>query len=603
MTAPDQHNPPVYAVAAGAVLHAHAADTLEPAVLLHTFLPPGVAEPLGAPDARVDVHADGADTGTVTVRVLAGGVSLSWSLPVAPFVAALPGQPGDDGRMVLLAVVDAEPEPSFWAMPADCEQLAAELQIPVADLVEALHGRLTPWLADDLAGLLHDDEHDRAVDRSPAQTLATAVLAHYRGDLDASSATTRLVRAIELAPDEYSLELGALLCGALVQAVQVTTPAHRAAVLAETGPFETEALRLLTELPPALEAVPPAEQVDTTMALLVAGADREEVVRAGVSTVARLAREGLGTDLPDDELLQRLGMLDDAGLARLARLWVDLAAAAALPGDDERRTAELAERVTVEGVPGASWLRATAVVLAGTAVELSGRRADALAAPLAAVRTLLDSEPAVDAQVAAAGLRACLELARYARQRGRVGPGRWLQAPVTSAVTATTSALLEGLDRDVAVDLLDQLLADDVEGPDLLDGLVCAASQLLVEVDPRSDDALRRAQVAELVQSAAPGPRGERWLLVALLRKAPEHDPGALDLRAFLPGDGGVDPDRAAARAGRPGVLRAGLGCLEALAGSFGAEAVMPREELLGVVLPTALVEHDLLRTPTTDDD
>ena len=182
-------------------------------------------------------------------------------------------------------------------------------------------------------------------------------------------------------------------------------------------------------------------------------------------------------------------------------------------------------------------------------------------------------------------------------------PGRWLQAPVTSAVTATTAALLEGLDRDVAVDLLDELLADDVEGPDLLDGFVCATSQLLVEADPRSDDTLRRAQVAELVQSVAAGPRGERWLLVALLREAPEHDPGALDLRAFLPGDAGVDADRAAARAGRSGMLRAGLGCLDALAASFGAEAVMPREDLLGIVLPTALVEHDLLRTPASAAD
>jgi hypothetical protein len=153
--------------------------------------------------------------------------------------------------MVLLAVVDAEPAPSFWAAPADCEDLGRRAAAAGADLVEALQGRLTPWLADDLAGLLHDDEHDRAVDRSPAQTLASAVLAHYRGDLDASSATTRLVRAIELAPDDYSVELGALLCSALVQALAMTTPAHREAVLAATGPFESEALRLLTELPPS----------------------------------------------------------------------------------------------------------------------------------------------------------------------------------------------------------------------------------------------------------------------------------------------------------------------------------------------------------------
>ena len=600
VTAPEQHSPPVYAFAAGAVLHAHAADTLEPAVLLHTFLPPGLGEALGAPGVRVDVHGDGAGSGTVTVRVLAGSASLSWQLPVAPFVAALPGQPGDEGRMVLLAVVDAEPEPSFWARPADCEALAAELQIPVSDLAEALHGRLTPWLADDLAGLLHDDEHDRAVDRSPAQTLATAVLAHYRGDLDASSATTRLVRAIELAPEEYSVELGALLCAALVQALDATGPAQRAAVLQATGPFETEALRLLTDLPPALEAAGPAERIDTTMQLMLAGADREETLRAGVSTVARLAREALGTDLPDEEVLQRLGMLDDAGLARLARLWVDLAAAvSAAPGTEDGLIDALALRVCDQGVPGSTWLRSTAVVLAGTAVELAGRRADAVTAPLQVVRKLVSTEPSLDVAGAAEGLRACLVLARFVRQRGAVGPGRWLQAPVTAAVTATSSALTEGLDREVAVDLLDELLEDDVEGPDLLDGFVCATAQLLAEVDPRGDDALRRAQVAELLQSLPAGPRGGRWLLTALLREAPAHDPGALDLTASLPSDAGVDPDKAAARAGRGGMLRLGLECLEALATSFGEEAVMPREELLGVVLPTALVEHDLLRRPT----
>ena len=123
MTAPEQHSPPVYACAAGAVVHGHAGDTLEPAVLLHTFLPAGVD--LRDSPARVDVHSDGPGTGTVTLRVLTEGVSLSWRLPVAPFVAALPGQPGEDGRMVLLAIVDAEPAAGFWAEDADCERLAA----------------------------------------------------------------------------------------------------------------------------------------------------------------------------------------------------------------------------------------------------------------------------------------------------------------------------------------------------------------------------------------------------------------------------------------------------------------------------------------------
>ena len=41
---PEQHFPPVHACAAGAVLHAHAGSTLEPAVVLHTLLPPVAAE-------------------------------------------------------------------------------------------------------------------------------------------------------------------------------------------------------------------------------------------------------------------------------------------------------------------------------------------------------------------------------------------------------------------------------------------------------------------------------------------------------------------------------------------------------------------------------
>jgi hypothetical protein len=76
-----------------------------------------------------------------------------------------------------------------------------------------------------------------------------------------------------------------------------------------------------------------------------------------------------------------------------------------------------------------------------------------------------------------------------------------------------------------------------------------------------------------------------------------------LDLRAFLPADAGLDVERAATRAGRGGVLRAGLRCLDALATCFGAETVMPREELLGIVLPSALAEHDLLRTPASVAD
>jgi hypothetical protein len=593
VTAPEQLSPPVYACAAGAVLHAHASDTLEPAVLLHTFLPAG--GDLDSPEAIVDVHGDGPGSSTVTVRVLAGGRSLSWQLPVAPFVAALPGQPGDDGRMVLLAVVDSEPAPDFWAVPVDCEQLAAELQLPVADLVDALRGRLTPWLADDLEMLLHDDAHDRAVDRSPAQTLATAVLSHYRGDLAAEQRTTELVRALELAPEDFTAELAARLCAALVTALDVAGPAARAAVTERTGPFETEALRLLSELPGRLAAAPVEQHVDVAMQFLAAGADRDEVLRAAVSVLARLAREGVGPDLPDDELLRRLGMVDDAGLVRLAGLWVDLAAAVSNPPDDDTAAmTALAGRVVAEGVPGHAWLRSTAAALAALGLEVAARRSERIAEPLQAVRRLLaeeDTDPV-------AGLLACLALARFARSRAGAGPGHWLQVPAPAAAHAATSGLLAGLQREVVVDLLAEVLAEDVDGVDLLDGFICATAQLLVHVEPREEPALRRAQVEELLSAVPGGPRGARWLLVACLREAPGHDGSALDLGPFLPGEPAVDADRAAAKAGRQGMLDAGLTCLDALAATFGEAADMSREELLGLVLPSALAEHDLLRRP-----
>jgi hypothetical protein len=594
VTAPEQLSPPVYACAAGAVLHAHAGDTLEPAVLLHTFLPTAGGD-LDAPESRVDVHSDGPGSATVTVRVLAEGRSLSWRLPIAPFVAALPGQPGDDGRMVLLAVVDAEPEQDFWAVPVDCERLAAELQLPVADLVDALRGRLTPWLADDLELLLHDDAHDRAVDRSPAQTLAAAVLAHYRADLAAEQRSTDLVRALELAPDEFTLELGGRLCAALVTAFASTGPAAVAAVIERTGPFESEALRLLTELPALLEPVAAESRTDAAMQFLVAANDRDETVRAAVSVIARLAREGFGPDLPDDELLRRLGMVDDAALVRIARLWVDLAAAAAAPpvGDDAA-VPGLAARVQAEGAPGAAWLRSTAAALAEAALQVAGRRNERVAEPLLAVRRLLAGE---DADVSVA-LHACLALARFVRTRAGVGPGRWLEVPPAAAAHAAAAALLDGLERDVVVDLLAETLEDDVDGVDLLDGLVCATAELLVHVEPREDPALRRAQVEEALAAVPAGPRGGRWLMATMLREAHAHDTSAIDLGPFLPPDAGAEPERAAGKAGREGMLRLGLGCLEALAATFGDAADMRREELLGLVFPTALAEHDLLRRP-----
>ncbi len=581
MTAPEQHSPPVYAVAAGAVVHAHAGDTLEPAVLLHTFLPTGVE--LREAPARVDVHGDGPGSSTLTLRVLTDGMSLSWRLPIAPFVAALPGQPGDDGRMVLLAVVDAEPSGSFWAEPADCEHLAGELQIPVADLTEALRSRLTPWLAEDLDLLLHDDAHDRAVDRSPAQTLASAVLFSYRGSLEAEPATTAVVRALELAPEDFTVELGARLCAALVTAFDLASSEAADAVLAQTGPFETEVLRLLGAVPTALAATT-GSHVEAAMLVLLDAPDRDETVRAAVSLVARLARAQLGPELDDDEVLKRLGMVDDAALLRLAAVWVDLASSA--PDVDD-----LARRLTAEGSPGLVFLRTSADLLAAAAVRVAGRGVDRVARPLTAVRELQRAEPDL-----VAGLRACAELAPYVRSRGKVGPGAWLTVPATVAAEASLRALLDGRDRELVVDLLAELLEDDVEPADLLDGLVCATSQLLVHVDTTADADARRVQVAELLTGVPGGPRGARWLMAALLREAPGHDAAATDLSGFLVGEPAADPDKVAQKLGRHGVLSAGLLCLEALATVLGDAAQMDREELLGQVLPSALDEHDLLR-------
>jgi len=99
--------------------------------------------------------------------------------------------------------------------------------------------------------------------------------------------------------------------------------------------------------------------------------------------------------------------------------------------------------------------------------------------------------------------------------------------------------------------------------------------------------------------AAAPGgPRGIRWLLVALLRLAPAHDPLAVDLGVLLPDDKGVDHDRAVERLGLSGLLRAGLECLAAMTAVLGDEADLPLDELYREVLPGALTEHELLRAP-----
>ena len=215
------------------------------------------------------------------------------------------------------------------------------------------------------------------------------------------------------------------------------------------------------------------------------------------------------------------------------------------------------------------------------------------------MRRLLDAEdPSLD--VLAEAAQACIALARVVRSRGRVGPGQWLQTPAPAAAAVVLEAwAAEGLDVEIAVDLLDALLADDVDAVDLLDGMVCATAQLLVEADLEdADPASLQVLTAEAMTAVPAGPRGARWLLVACLREAHDHDAGAPDLSAHLPGES-VDVDRAAERAGRPGVLTAGLACLVALAATFGERGSLPREVALAMPLSVALVDHDLLRTPS----
>ena len=604
MSTPEQHRPPVYACAAGAVLHAHSADTLEPAVVLYTFLPSGGGDRIDALEAKVDVHGDGPGSSTLTVRVLAEGQSLSWQLPIAPFVAALPGQPGDDGRMVLLAVMDAEPEQGFWAQPVDCERLAAELQLPVTDLVDALRGRLTPWLADDVDLLLHDDAHEHAADLSPAQTLANAVLAHYRGDLEAEQASSRLLRAFDYAPKDFQAELGARLCVALATAVVVAGPAGVDTVLAQTGPFEPEVTRLLTELPSRLRPDDPdADDPDTTADVVLSATETGEAIKAAVAAVARLARAAFGDSEADEEVLRRLSMVSDAGQARLAALWVDLAVAVGGASDTDAVVAsDLATRVNAEGAPGGAWLRTTAATLGAYALELTGRSASRVAASLKDLDAFLVQRPRagdpMPAELAAEALRHCLVLARFVRTRGGISPGDWRQVPVESAAQAVGTALARGLADEHAVDLFDQLLAADVQGPDVFEAFVCATAQLLVEVDPHEPPELLQSRVHELVAAVPAGARGSRWLLTACLREAPDHDQAATDLRPYLTQEPAVDVDRLASKAGRRGTLAAGLVSLQALAAVVGETLGIPREEMLALVLPGALVEHDLLLAP-----
>lgn len=594
MTVPEQHTPPVHACAAGSVSHAHAGDALEPAVLLHTQLTPELADALSEPELRVDVHADGPGSPTLTIRVLAEEHAVAWQVPIAPLVAALPGQLGDDGRVVLLAVIDGEPEPGFWARPVDCEHLSAELQLPVTDLVEALHGRLISWLAGDLEELLHLDAHDRAMEHSPAQTVANAVLASYRGDLAAQQHTTHLARALEHAPDDVAVELGARLCAGLAAAVELADAAALTAVRDRVGPFESEVLRLLDELPRALSAASAAEQVDVTMTHVVAGADRDDAVRAAVTLAAGLARQVLGVDRPDDEVLGRLGMVDDAGLLRLAHLWLRLATAAAgVPSRDGAAAAELTSLVQEQGAAGAQWLRSQATTLARLGEEVAGRQRDRVAAPVRAVEQLLTDR---SGRRDRAAVGACLTLARFVRDRADLGPGIWLTLAEESAAEAVGRAVAAGAGTDVGAGLLLELIEDDVEEPELLEALICATSHIALRIDPHADPVLRRAQLAEIV--AAVPERGGRWLVDACLREAHEHDPMAADLVPLLGPPVVGDPDRAATRAGRFVVVRDGFAVLLAVTDSLGEEAGLSRDQVLSMVLANALTTHGLLRRP-----
>jgi hypothetical protein len=242
------------------------------------------------------------------------------------------------------------------------------------------------------------------------------------------------------------------------------------------------------------------------------------------------------------------------------------------------------------------WLTTTAAALVGSALHEVGRSLQRIAGPVDAVRRLLDtSEPSLD--VLAEGAQAAIALARFVRSRAQVGPGSWLQTPTPVAANAVMEAWAAGLDKEVVVDLLDALLADDVDPVDLLDGLVCATAQLLVEADLEDDATALQTLTAEAVSAVPAGPRGGRWLLVACLREAHDHDAAAPDLSRFLPTES-VEVERAATRAGRAGLLTAGLSCIEALAATFGEAGRLPREVALAMPLPVALVDHDLLRRP-----
>jgi hypothetical protein len=421
VTAPDSHTPPVYACAAGAVVHAHSADTLEPALLLHTFLPPGVEELLRTEAPRVDVSGDGPRAGTVTVRVLAGSTSLSWSVPIGPVVAALPGQPGDDGRMVLLALVDSEPSPSFWSDPIDCERLAAELQLPVADVVEALHGRLTPWLADDLELLLHDapttgrwTARPRRPWRPPPGALPRRPGrrdGHHRAGPGAVARPGRLHRRARRPAVQRA---GGGARGHRPGGPHAGAGGHRAVRDRGAAPAHRA---------PAAAGRPSGGGPQRRgVEFLLAASDRDETVRAAVSVLGRLARAGLGPTSPTRTSCAGWAWSTTGHWPGWPGLWVDLAAAASGAGRDDAAVAQdVAVRARAEGRPGVVWLTTTAATLVGAGLQVVGRSLQRIAEPVDAVRRLLDTaEPSLD--VLAEGAQAAIGLARFVRSRARSVP-------------------------------------------------------------------------------------------------------------------------------------------------------------------------------------
>ena len=89
--------------------------------------------------------------------------------------------------------------------------------------------------------------------------------------------------------------------------------------------------------------------------------------------------------------------------------------------------------------------------------------------------------------------------------------------------------------------------------------------------------------------------------MAACLQEAPDHDPAATDVRDYLPRDSRLnveEADRLALKAGRRGVMARGFACIDAFAAVVGDGIGLTRDELFALVLPGALVEHDVLLSP-----